>query len=86
VLLAGRPNDDSYLEDLKSLERAMEASRSELHFKAECLNHRRGAYSALSVGISYGGGSKVSASSSGHTWFGNNCFGSRSPESSRWEA
>jgi hypothetical protein len=62
VLLAGRPSDPSYVEDLKDLEGNMHVVRLQLHFPQEHQNHRRGAYPTKSTGISYGGGSKVTAS------------------------
>lgn len=59
VLLAGRPDDQSYLGDLKSLKGAMADSRDKLKFGEGSQTHRRGEYPTLSTGISYGGGSKV---------------------------
>ena len=59
MVLAGRPRDHSYAEDLADLERAMEDARSKLGFKAGTQGHRRGEYPHISTGISYGGGSKV---------------------------
>lgn len=59
VLLAGRPTDVSYLEDLKSLELSMHHARENLGFAEDHLKHRRGNYPIQSTGISYGGGSKV---------------------------
>lgn len=59
LLLAGRPADVSYLEDLQSLERSMHRARQTLGFSKDHLEHRRGNYPVQSTGISYGGGSKV---------------------------
>ena len=44
----------------------MEQARDGLHFNKDCLNHRRGGYPIQSVGISYGGGSKVSTLTFSH--------------------
>jgi len=62
ILLAGRPKDPDYVEDMKSMEQSMHRAREQVHFNKESLKHRRGAYPMKSTGISYGGGSKVSAS------------------------
>ena len=63
VLLAGRPTDKSFLQDLQDLEASMQDASSRMHFSEESSNHRRGKYPMKSTGISYGGGSKVSSSS-----------------------
>jgi len=63
VLLAGRPEEESFLEDLQDLEASMRDARSRIYFNEESSNHRRGKYPMKSTGISYGGGSKVSSSS-----------------------
>lgn len=59
ILLAGRPKDSSFVQDLKALEEDMHKSREQFHFNQKFLDHRRGVYSMKSTGISYGGGSKV---------------------------
>ena len=65
AILAGRPNDQSYLNDLGEVEKAMHSARERLKFPEGSTDHRRGLYPHLSTGISYGGGSKVSSGS----WF-----------------
>lgn len=59
MVLVGRPRDQTYVSDLKSLERAMEAARGKLTLPKASQDHRRGQYPNVSTGISYGGGSKV---------------------------
>lgn len=60
VVLVGRPDDESYVSDLKLLEGEMEKARDTLRFPKGSMEHRRGHYPNVSTGISYGGGSKVS--------------------------
>lgn len=60
MVLAGRPKDPSYVQDLKILESSMHSARERLNFPKRSSKHRRGLYHHLSTGISYGGGSKVS--------------------------
>jgi len=60
MVLVGRPPDETYVADLKDLERSMENARGKLALPKGSRVHRRGAYPNVSTGISYGGGSKVS--------------------------
>ena len=57
--MVGRPNNPSFLEDLKALEDVMKCTCEDLAFKKGEKKHRRGAYPTLVTRISYGGGSKV---------------------------
>jgi len=59
IVLAGRPEDETFLSDLKDLKGAMELARDRLTFPKGSEHHRRGQYPSFSTGISYGGGSKV---------------------------
>jgi hypothetical protein len=62
ALLAGRPQDKTFVDDLKLLEKEMEIARDSLSFGKGTDQHRRGEYPTMSTGISYGGGSKVRGS------------------------
>jgi hypothetical protein len=63
VLLAGRPNDPSYVEDLEGLDSNIDSSFT---FRGEVKKHRRGTYRSVSTGITLGGGSTVSGKGSAH--------------------
>ena len=60
VLLAGRPVHEDYLDALFQLQTAMAEAKSQFSFTARLDKNRRGDYKAISVGVTHGGGSKVS--------------------------
>ena len=64
MVLAGRPDDDSFVLDLRGLEGEMNGAAQTLHFPKCSDMHRRGAYLSMSTGISYGGGGSVSPTDS----------------------
>ncbi|KAJ7754860.1 hypothetical protein B0H16DRAFT_1722565 [Mycena metata] len=59
AVLGGRPNDPEYLRLTEQAARELEAARAELHFRPEQRSGRRGAFPAVSAGISFGGGQQV---------------------------
>jgi hypothetical protein len=61
ILLAGRPDDPSYVEDLKGLDSNVGSSFT---FRGKLKKHRRGTYRSVSTGITLGGGSMVSGKGS----------------------
>lgn len=66
ALLAGRPKDPSYKDSLQDLEGKMDtASECTSEKWAQRKRNSRGKHDAVSVGLSYGGGSKVCLSSNG---------------------
>lgn len=60
ILLAGRPADEDYLGTLSQLQAAMSEAKSRVSFASRLGKNRRGDYRAISVGVTHGGGSKVS--------------------------
>lgn len=59
VLLAGKPRDLSYEENLRGLEKAVTDSGERFAFSARQRENRRGSYLAISTGVSIGSGSTV---------------------------
>jgi len=66
IVLAGRPRDEGFISDLKSLEGDMVEARGKLSFPTGSTEHRRGNFPNVSTGISYGGGSQVGLPSLAH--------------------
>lgn len=60
VLLAGRPADPGYAEELSDLQSAMIKAGGQFSFTGRLAKNRRGDYRAISAGVTHGGGSKVS--------------------------
>ncbi|KAJ6449253.1 hypothetical protein C8R47DRAFT_999271, partial [Mycena vitilis] len=56
AVLGGRPNDPEYLRLTEQAARELEAARSDLKFRPNQQGGRRGAFSSVSAGISFGGG------------------------------
>ena len=61
VLLAGRPQDESYSSDLLKLETAMAEAGNQYSFAYPVAKNRRGRYRAITAGVTHGGGSMVSS-------------------------
>ncbi|KAJ6579042.1 hypothetical protein DFH09DRAFT_1246182 [Mycena vulgaris] len=59
AVLGGRPKGRDYLKQTQEAARQLEDARGELKFRADQVNGRRGAFSSVSYGISYGGGQQV---------------------------
>ncbi|KAJ7088016.1 hypothetical protein B0H15DRAFT_780882 [Mycena belliarum] len=59
AVLGGRPNDPSYLGLTQEAARHLETARTDIKFKPEQIDGRRGSFFSLSYGISYGGGQQV---------------------------
>jgi hypothetical protein len=59
VLLAGRPKDLGYCQDLSQLEAAMLEAKKDFDFSSGHAKNRRGRYRAISTGVTHGNGSKV---------------------------
>lgn len=59
VLLAGRPGDPDYEEVLSSLQNSMAEAGGSFSFTGRLDENRRGAYRAISSGVTLGCGSKV---------------------------
>ena len=64
MVLAGRPDNDSFVSDLQGLEGEMNGAAQMLHFPKCSDIPRRGTYLSMSMGISYGGGGLVSPTDS----------------------
>ncbi|KAJ7078692.1 hypothetical protein B0H15DRAFT_954373 [Mycena belliarum] len=64
AVLGGRPNDPAYDDLTEEAARQMEAASGELKFRAAQAEGRRGSFSSLSYGISFGGGQQASTLSS----------------------
>ena len=60
VLLAGRPADQNYPNALSELEEELVVAGRKFSFDGIRGTNRRGPYSAISTGVTHGGGSKVS--------------------------
>lgn len=60
VLLAGRPNDQSYCKDLSGLNGEMTGVGSKFSFAGR-LKNGRGNYKSISIGVTHGCGSQVSS-------------------------
>jgi hypothetical protein len=58
-LLAGRPLEGGWDEQMLSLTRLMRTAKDMMRFGLGEMHHRRGDYAAVNTGISYGGGTKV---------------------------
>lgn len=58
-VLAGRPKDDSWRDTTRAACDAMEQARGQCIFRDTDVEHRRGSYPCLAVGVSYGGGQQV---------------------------
>lgn len=61
VLLAGRPVDIDWDAVIAELDRVMEDARRRLKLSAKNLEHRRGNYATIGMGISFGGGQQMPA-------------------------
>jgi hypothetical protein len=59
-VLCGFPDDDSWEATHRGAADAIRAARDVACFSDECKKHRRGNFPALAVGVSFGGGQKVS--------------------------
>ena len=59
----GRPEDPAWETVMTDASRAMEDAAVRCSFTPSQQSHRRGGYPTLAVGVSYGGGQKVSPSS-----------------------
>jgi hypothetical protein len=59
AVLGGRPNDDKYLRLTEDAADEIERARGQLRFRPEQQRGRRGAFSSVSVGVSFGGGQQV---------------------------
>ncbi len=59
TVLAGQPEDPDWESVHTSASDLLEQSRGKCTFSQKQWKHRRGCYSALSVGISFGGGQTV---------------------------
>lgn len=59
VLLAGRPNNETYSKELSGLQTAMHEAGGQFSLSGGLKKNRRGLYTAISAGITHGGGSKV---------------------------
>jgi hypothetical protein len=58
-VLGGRPNDPEYLRQTEKAAEELETARGELNFQPDQRGGRRGAFSSVSAGISFGGGQQV---------------------------
>ena len=58
MVLVGFPQDDSWIESCMGALHAMENAKGKLVLEVLELHHRRGAFPAINVGISYGQGPK----------------------------
>ncbi|KAJ7037287.1 hypothetical protein C8F04DRAFT_952936 [Mycena alexandri] len=61
AILAGRPNDPSYVADVQNAYEAMAQERAQAKFAADMSRHRRGPFVALNCGIGYSKGQHVPA-------------------------
>ncbi|KAJ7068935.1 hypothetical protein B0H15DRAFT_925906 [Mycena belliarum] len=59
AVLGGRPNDPAYDDLTEEAARQMEAASGDLKFRAAQAEGRRGSFSSLSYGISFGGGQQT---------------------------
>jgi hypothetical protein len=59
AVLAGQPDDPSWHEVHGSAYRAIASARMRCYIPKKDLDHRRGIFPALSIGISFGGGQSV---------------------------
>ena len=64
AILVGQPADPGWPSAHRSAHAALQAARKRCRFPKKSTKHRRGDFPALSAGISYGGGQKVSYRSS----------------------
>jgi hypothetical protein len=62
-MLGGRPNDPEYLHLTQQAADKLESARAALKFRPEQTRGRRGAFSLVSAGISFGGGQQICANS-----------------------
>ncbi|KAG1721317.1 uncharacterized protein EDB91DRAFT_1088492 [Suillus paluster] len=58
-VLAGHPKDDGWHDTVAAVCTAMEHARDCCAFRRENMEHRRGAYPCLAVGVSFGGGQEI---------------------------
>jgi hypothetical protein len=58
-VLGGRPNDPEYLRQTQKAAEELEKARGEINFRPDQRGGRRGAFSSVSAGISFGGGQQV---------------------------
>ncbi|KAJ7876467.1 hypothetical protein B0H14DRAFT_2568182 [Mycena olivaceomarginata] len=58
-VLGGHPNDPEYLRQTQKAAEELEKARGELNFRPNQRGGRRGAFSSVSAGISFGGGQQV---------------------------
>jgi hypothetical protein len=58
-ILAGRPKGSGWDEVVKEANDAMENAKERCTFQSSDMDHRRGSYSCLAVGVSHGGGRQV---------------------------
>ncbi|KAJ7891620.1 hypothetical protein B0H14DRAFT_2335644, partial [Mycena olivaceomarginata] len=58
-VLGGRPNDPDYLRQTEKAAEELKKARGELNFRPDQRGGRRGAFSSVSAGISFGGGQQV---------------------------
>jgi hypothetical protein len=56
AVLAGRPNDLTYMEAVANAAHTIDREGSNTTFSPEEKDHRRGLYPAVSIGVSYGNG------------------------------
>ncbi|KAJ7023106.1 hypothetical protein C8F04DRAFT_970503 [Mycena alexandri] len=61
AILAGRPNDPSYVADVQRAYEAMAQEREQAKFAADMSRHRRGPFVVLNCGIGYSKGQRVPA-------------------------
>ena len=60
AICAGSPDDPAWDALHQDAAAEMEATRARCFFSNDAINHRRGLFLALAIGISFGGGQKVS--------------------------
>jgi hypothetical protein len=61
AVLGGRPNDSRYLDLTQDAANKIESARMQLRFRPDQQHGRRGTFSSISAGISFGGGQQVRA-------------------------
>ena len=58
ALLSGRPNDDSYTVACKEAYKLLEEIGKDMEFPDSCMEHMRGKFPAVNIGITHGKGTE----------------------------